>query len=217
EVTHMSYMFYECSSLTSLDLSSFDTSKVEFMNEMFPGCLNLKTLNLSSFSFTSCSNVENMLGRDSKNEIIGLGIDDTKADEILNKPTIDEQYDLFAEYISEMYGMSKEQAKIFLKGNNYLEMELTNLTTIIAPTTPIDGSISIALSDTFYAQNNLEGEGYTTFQGGTGLVLVKKSSAVPSTGVAINFAIFGVISLASLFAIALSFAFNKKSKRYVKK
>ena len=38
QVTDMSYMFSGCSSLTSLDLSSFDTSKVTDMSYMFSGC-----------------------------------------------------------------------------------------------------------------------------------------------------------------------------------
>ena len=41
-VTDMQYMFNECSSLTSLDLSSFNTSKVTRMNFMFYGCSSLK-------------------------------------------------------------------------------------------------------------------------------------------------------------------------------
>ena len=41
QLTHLSYMFYGCSSLTSLDLSSFDTSKVTSMSHMFEGCTSL--------------------------------------------------------------------------------------------------------------------------------------------------------------------------------
>ena len=48
-VSNMNLMFYECSSLTSLNLSSFDTSNVEDMSEMFFGCLSLISLDLSNF------------------------------------------------------------------------------------------------------------------------------------------------------------------------
>ena len=34
----MSYMFSECSSLTTLDLSKFDTGNVTDMNSMFQKC-----------------------------------------------------------------------------------------------------------------------------------------------------------------------------------
>ncbi len=52
-------MFSWCSSLTSLDLSSFDTSKVTDMSGMFSGCSSLTSLDLSSFN---TSNVTGMGG-----------------------------------------------------------------------------------------------------------------------------------------------------------
>ena len=50
-------MFSGCSSLTSLDLSSFNTSKVTDMRGLFAGCKNLRSLNVSSFN---TSNVQHM-------------------------------------------------------------------------------------------------------------------------------------------------------------
>ena len=44
EVTTMSSMFYNCSKLTSLDLSSFNTAKVTSMGSMFWKCSNLQTI-----------------------------------------------------------------------------------------------------------------------------------------------------------------------------
>ena len=55
--TNTNSMFSECSSLESLDLSSFDTSKVTNMGRMFLKCSSLEYLNLSSFD---TSNVEEM-------------------------------------------------------------------------------------------------------------------------------------------------------------
>lgn len=49
-VTTMTAMFNECTSLTSLDLSSFVTERVEYMNDMFSGCTNLTTLKLTNFT-----------------------------------------------------------------------------------------------------------------------------------------------------------------------
>ena len=43
-------MFSACSSLESLDLSSFDTRNVEDMSAMFWNCTNLKTLNITNFN-----------------------------------------------------------------------------------------------------------------------------------------------------------------------
>ena len=48
-ITSTSNMFYGCSSLTSLDLSNFNTSNVMNMNGMFNGCSGLTSLDLSNF------------------------------------------------------------------------------------------------------------------------------------------------------------------------
>ena len=60
----MGYMFSSCSSLTTLDLSGFDTSKVTDMSNMFNSCYKLSNLTLgndwasnskiSSFDLSSC-------------------------------------------------------------------------------------------------------------------------------------------------------------------
>ena len=48
-VTDMSYMFYSCRALTSLDVSGFDTSRVTDMSDMFGNCEKLASLDLSGF------------------------------------------------------------------------------------------------------------------------------------------------------------------------
>ena len=48
-VTDMSYMFNDCSALTSLDVSGFDTSRVTDMRSMFYNCTQLKSLDVSGF------------------------------------------------------------------------------------------------------------------------------------------------------------------------
>ena len=50
QVTNMFYMFCGCKSLQNLDLSSFDTFHVKNMGGMFDGCESLQTLNVSSFN-----------------------------------------------------------------------------------------------------------------------------------------------------------------------
>lgn len=61
-VTNMSSMFFYCSALTSLDLSgSFNTSNVTNMNSMFEGCNKLTSLDLSNFRNSyKLSSVNNM-------------------------------------------------------------------------------------------------------------------------------------------------------------
>ena len=53
-------MFYDCSSITSLNLNSFDTSQVEYMNNMFYKCSFLDILYIQNFSRLSLINFYNM-------------------------------------------------------------------------------------------------------------------------------------------------------------
>ena len=55
-VTNMSYMFYYCSSLQSIP--ALDTSKVTSMSSMFRGCSNLKTI--PQLDTSSVTNMWNM-------------------------------------------------------------------------------------------------------------------------------------------------------------
>ena len=59
-VTDMSLMFYDCTSLTSLDLSGFDTSSVTDMGGMFYQCYKLTSLDLSSFDTSSVTDMSSM-------------------------------------------------------------------------------------------------------------------------------------------------------------
>ena len=56
-VIDMKCMFCDCSSLTSLDVSGFNTANVTNMSDMFSGCTSLRSLDLSSFN---TSNVTDM-------------------------------------------------------------------------------------------------------------------------------------------------------------
>ena len=59
-VTNMTNMFYNCRSLTDLDLSCFNTSKVTNMFQMFAGCENLVYLDLSCFNTSKVTNMFQM-------------------------------------------------------------------------------------------------------------------------------------------------------------
>ena len=59
-VTDMYDMFCACSSLTSLDLSSFNTQNVTDMGAMFCGCSSLTSLNLSSFNTQNVTSMVSM-------------------------------------------------------------------------------------------------------------------------------------------------------------
>jgi len=56
-LTNTSYLFYNCSSLKLIDLSSFKTTEIKSMISMFENCSSLESLDLVSFN---TSNVQNM-------------------------------------------------------------------------------------------------------------------------------------------------------------
>ena len=60
KVWTMSSMFDSCKSLTSLDLSGFDTSNVSYMDKMFFDCNALTSLDLSGFDTSKVGNMDNM-------------------------------------------------------------------------------------------------------------------------------------------------------------
>ena len=53
-------MFRLCSSVKSIDLFLFNTTKVNNMGYMFWGCSSLKSIDLSSFNTTNVNNMECM-------------------------------------------------------------------------------------------------------------------------------------------------------------
>ena len=59
-VTGMFEMFYWCSSLTSLDVSSFDTSNVTNMSNMFENCNSLTKLDLRNFDTSQVTYMRSM-------------------------------------------------------------------------------------------------------------------------------------------------------------
>ena len=63
QVTNMSYMFSDCSALTSLDLSNFNTAKVRDMSYMFYRCSALSSLDLSNFYTKEVRDMSYMFSR----------------------------------------------------------------------------------------------------------------------------------------------------------
>ena len=53
-VTNMLNLFYNCSSLTSIDVS-FNTSNVMYLQSMLPGCSSLESIDISNFILTKVS------------------------------------------------------------------------------------------------------------------------------------------------------------------
>ena len=59
-VTDMSYMFYGCSKLTSLDVTNFNTANVTNMSSMFSSCLSLTSLDVTHFNTENVKDMSRM-------------------------------------------------------------------------------------------------------------------------------------------------------------
>ena len=66
-------MFSGCSSLASLDLSTFDTSAAKDLSYLFYGCSSLASLNLSSFDTSNVEKMANLFYNCSKLAEVVLG------------------------------------------------------------------------------------------------------------------------------------------------
>ena len=71
----MSYMFSYCTSLTSLDLSNFNTSNVTDMSYMFSGCSSLTSLDTSNFDTSNVTNMSYMFAGTSSSLYIQIELD----------------------------------------------------------------------------------------------------------------------------------------------
>ena len=60
KVTNMSYMFFNCSSLTSLDVTHFNTAKVTNMNRLFSYCSSLTSLDVTHFNTAKVTNMNRL-------------------------------------------------------------------------------------------------------------------------------------------------------------
>ena len=77
QVTTCSYMFNELKNIISIDLSNFDTSKVESFHGMFYGCTSLKSINLNNVNTSSSKDMIGMFAGCSSLETLNLSSFDT--------------------------------------------------------------------------------------------------------------------------------------------
>ena len=86
-VTNMSYMFNNCKSLQSVDVSHFDTSNVTAMLGMFSQCESLTSLDVDNFDISKCEDTRNMIKNCSKLSTLVISpsmenLDETACDNI---------------------------------------------------------------------------------------------------------------------------------------
>lgn len=60
KATSCTYMFEDCTSLTSLDLSNFDTSEVKYTYYMFHNCTGLTNLDISKLNTSKVTDMQDM-------------------------------------------------------------------------------------------------------------------------------------------------------------
>ena len=71
-------MLYECESLTSINLSNFNTQNVTDMGCMFSGCKSLTNINLSNFNTQNVTNMRWMFSNCSSLKKKGVITNDKK-------------------------------------------------------------------------------------------------------------------------------------------
>jgi surface protein len=84
-VENLFQMFYNCQSLTSLNMNNFNTENVLNMKEMFKNCIELTTLDLSNFDISKVTNMESMLEGDSNLDYINFKFFEERNDLNINR------------------------------------------------------------------------------------------------------------------------------------
>ena len=90
----MEGMFYKCGSITSLDLSHFDTKNVKSMGKMFSYCNSLTNLNIADFNIDNCGDTYLTMFDDVNNENLVVTIKKEKENiiSLLNDKNITVEY-----------------------------------------------------------------------------------------------------------------------------
>lgn len=81
-ITDMSYMFYNCTGLTSLDLSDYNTSNVTNMSHMFDRCSELTSLDVTKFNTSNVTNMSYIFNNCSK--LTQINIDNFNTSNVTN-------------------------------------------------------------------------------------------------------------------------------------
>ena len=79
KATDMGYMFYDCKALTSITLSSlFGTGNVTYMSHMFSDCQNLQAVDLRSFNTSKATDMDSMFSGCTSLIFLDLSMFDTR-------------------------------------------------------------------------------------------------------------------------------------------
>ena len=81
-LTNVGYLFYNCSSLVSLNLSNFNTKNITNTEQMFSKCQNLNSIILSNFNTLNIINMNNMFNE--CNSLITLDLSNFNTSNVFN-------------------------------------------------------------------------------------------------------------------------------------
>jgi len=143
----MSNMFYGCSSLTSLNLSNFDSSQVTLISQMFYGCEKLAYINLKNFNEINLipSFYVNIFHKIPENVVICINETKTRnkiLNQIINKKC----------YTIDCTDDWKSKQKKIINSFNGCECELNNC--LACPTIDSNKKICTQCNNNFYPIEN---------------------------------------------------------------
>ena len=144
-VTSMSYMFYRCSALTSLDLTGFNTALVTNMSQMFTYCSSLTTIyagegwstaavQFSANMFTNCTSLVGSKGT----TVTNTGADYARIDGGDSAPG----------YFSDPNAASSFNIKVTVSGNGTVEAGQTTISSNSEGEVTVDRGESLILAIT---------------------------------------------------------------------
>ena len=129
KVLIMSCLFNKCSNLTELDVSNFDTSKVTNMANMFSGCSNLTELDVSNLDTSKVTNMSNMFSGYSK--LTGLDASNFDTNKVTNMEYMFYNDSNLAELNVSNFDTSNvtTMLNMFYYCKNLIELDLTSFNT----------------------------------------------------------------------------------------
>ena len=152
-VTDMSYMFYNCINLTSLDVSGFNTANVTNMGYMFAGCSGLTSLDVSGFNTANVWSMGSMFSRCSG--LTDLNVSNFKASQL-------QDVNSMFEYCSNLGTLDLSNFNTSLVSDmESMFRECANLTTIYASNQWSNASVTRG-DEVFYGCKKLVGGAGTT-------------------------------------------------------
>lgn len=197
----MSRMFYGCTSLTTLDLTRWDTSKVTDMCNMFDGCTSLTSLNLSNWNTPELTNtIEMFKGCSSLTTLNITGWDTSKVSDMTDmfsgctnlSKTVTANEGESGEYWATFYNVCGYQApsgtqvfKVTLSDSGISMTEIEDGivksgegVVLKSTSSSITLTPTISASATSYSYNSLLGTMTSISNPGNAYVLNKKSSGI---------------------------------------